>query len=130
MSNSEATQGEVDAALANLKAAEAELDGKEKQTTSTQTELNDFIPKEVIKSETPPQSMGTQSASEKGGEVVALGVNKRGLAGKSASALKQSKETAYLPTTSSQSESFLVSLGFIILAGVSLIWKNRKHVQE
>lgn len=130
LSNSEATQGEVDAALANLKAAEAELDGKEKQTTSTQTELNDFIPKEVIKSETPPQSMRTQSASEKGGEVVALGVNKRGLAGKSASALKQSKETAYLPTTSSQSESFLVSLGFIILAGVSLIWKNRKHVQE
>nr|WP_270314109.1 Fn3-like domain-containing protein [Streptococcus infantarius] len=124
LSNSEATQGEVDAALANLKAAEAELDGKEKQTTSTQTELNDFIPKEVIKSETPPQSMRTQSASEKGGEVVALGVNKRGLAGKSASALKQSKETAYLPTTSSQSESFLVSLGFIILAGVSLIWKN------
>ena len=130
LSNSEATQGEVDAALANLKAAEAELDGKEKQTTSTQTELNDFIPKEVIKSETPPQSMRTQSASEKGGEVVALGVNKRGLAGKSASPLKQSKETAYLPTTSSQSESFLVSLGFIILAGVSLIWKNRKHVQE
>lgn len=124
LSNSEATQGEVDAALANLKAAEAELDGKEKQTTSTQTELNDFIPKEVIKSETPPQSMRTQSASEKGGEVVALGVNKRGLAGKSASALKQSKETAYLPTTSSQLESFLVSLGFIILAGVSLIWKN------
>ena len=74
--------------------------------------------------------MRTQSASEKGGEVVALGVNKQGLAGKSASALKQSKETAYLPTTSSQSESFLVSLGFIILAGVSLIWKNRKHVQE
>lgn len=130
LSNSEATQGEVDAALANLKAAEAELDGKENQTTSTQTELNDFIPKEVIKSETPPQSMRTQSASEKGGEVVALGVNKRGLAGKSASPLKQSKETAYLPTTSSQSESFLVSLGFVILAGVSLIWEKRKHKQE
>lgn len=120
----------VDAALANLKAAEAELDGKENQTTSNQTELNDFIPKEVIKSETPPQSMRTQSASEKGGEVVALGVNKRGLAGKSASPLKQSKETAYLPTTSSQSEPFLVSLGFVILAGVSLIWEKRKHVQE
>ena len=130
LSNSEATQGEVDAALANLKAAEAELDGKENQTTSTQTELNDFIPKEVIKSETPPQSMRTQSASEKGGEVVALGVNKRGLAGKSASPLKQSKDTAYLPTTSSQSESFLVSLGFVILAGVFLIWEKRKHKQE
>ncbi|KFN87496.1 cell envelope proteinase A (LPXTG motif) [Streptococcus equinus JB1] len=129
LANEGATQGEVDAALANLKAAEAELDGKEKQTTSTQTELNDFIPKEVIKSETPPKVEPQVSENEKGGEVAALGVvtvHKEVKVSTPAKPLASSKATDELPQTSSVTQNYLLALGFALVTLTAGIWKRRK----
>lgn len=129
LANEGATQGEVDAALANLKAAEKALDGQEIIEDTDVPKEESLIPEEVIKPETPPKVEPQVSENEKGGEVAALGVvtvHKEVKASTPAKPLASSKATDELPQTSSVTQNYLLALGFTLVTLTAGIWKRRK----
>lgn len=129
LANEGATQAEVDAALANLKAAEKALDGQEIIEDTGVSKEESLIPEEVIKPETPPKVEPQVSENEKGGEVAALGVvtiHTEAKASTPAKPLASSKATDELPQTSSVTQNYLLALGFTLVTLTAGIWKRRK----
>lgn len=129
LANEGATQAEVDAALANLKAAEKALDGQEIIEDTGVPKEESLIPEEVIKPETPPKVEPQVSENEKGGEVAALGVvtiHTEAKASTPAKPLASSKVTDELPQTSSVTQNYLLALGFTLVTLTAGIWKRRK----
>lgn len=129
LANEGATQAEVDAALANLKAAEKALDGQEIIEDTGVPKEESLIPEEVIKPETPPKVEPQVSENEKGGEVAALGgvtIHTEAKASTPAKPLASSKATDELPQTSSVTQNYLLALGFILVTLTAGIWKRRK----